>query len=556
MRRALAMLCLVGCSKGGGSSRAARAALEAPEKPASIEVTQAVDAAVLALVPPESGLPSEARAVRDLYANETDHLVWFNNTTARPVLDSLLATLRDAGRHGLDPEDYDATSLTAQRQLIDSAGTPSTLAALDVGATWSALRFLRALGAGRVDPRSQDYRVDAPRRELDYAALVDSVRRTGGLGAAVASVVPDYPEYRLLVDALATYRAKASAGALPAVPAVGRSGKVEMGDSTWAGLPALRARLRGLGDLDGDLDSLGVYDSLTVAAVQRFQARHGLNPDGVIGGGTIAALNVGLADRVTQLELAMERLRWFPEMGDSRAVVVNLPFYELAAYEHAHAEPAFGMRVVIGEKGRHATPVFADSIAYLIFRPYWQIPATLAARELVDPALADSTYLASNQYEIIPSHSDDATPLPPTPERLESVREGKLFLRQRPGPLNSLGRVKFLFPNKDDIYLHDSPARSLFGRDRRAFSHGCVRVDEPARLAAWLLDDQPKWTSDKIQESMAGAKPVTAGLKHKVPVVLWYATATVDGDGTVRFAEDPYGYDARLIKALKLGKVS
>lgn len=553
MRRACLLVCLVGCSKGGGSSRAA---LEAPETPASIEVTQAVDAAVSALVPTDTVASAEAREVRELYAKETDQLVWFTNTTPRPVLDSLLATLRDAGRHGLDPEEYDAESLTAQRQAIDSAGTPSTLAALDVGASRSALRFLRALGAGRVDPRSQDYRFDAPRRALDYAALVDSARRAGSLSGVIATVAPDYPEYRLLVAALAAYRGMAEVAESATVPAAGRSGKVEPGDSAWPGLPALRARLQRFGDLGDGADSTLNYDSRTVAAVRRFQGRHGLNPDGVLGGGTIAALNVGLADRVRQLEFAMERLRWFPEMGDSRAVVVNLPFYELAAYEHAHGEPTFGMRVVIGQKGEHATPIFADSISYLIFRPYWQIPTTLAARELIDPALADSTYMAANQYEIVPSHSDDAAALPPTPERLEAVRAGKLFLRQRPGPLNSLGRVKFLFPNKDDIYLHDSPARSLFGRDRRAFSHGCVRIDEPARLAAWLLDDQPKWTPAKIQESMTGAKPVTAGLKHKVPVVLWYATATVDGDGTVRFAEDPYGYDARLAKALKLGKVS
>jgi len=550
MRRAFLVACLLGCSRGGENSPAARAALEAPEKPASIEVRQAVDAAVAALVPTDTAAVPEAREMRTLYAHETDQLVWFTNMTPRPVLDSLLTALRDARQHGLDPADYDAESLTAQRRALDSVQTPTAFATLDVGASRSALRFLRALGAGRVDPRSQDYRFDAPRRARDYAALVDSARAAGGFGGVIASVVPDYPEYRLLVTALARYRGMADTGSLPVVPAAGRSGKVTPGDSTWPGLTALRHRLRTFGDLGGGTDSLGSYDSLTVAAVRRFQARHGLNADGILGGGTIAALNVGMAVRVRQLELAMERLRWFPEMGDSRAVVVNLPFYELAAYEHAHAEPTFGMRVVIGQQGEHATPIFADSISYLVFRPYWQIPATLAARELVDTALVDSTYLAANQYEIVPSHSDSATPLPPTPERLEAVRAGTLFLRQRPGPLNSLGRVKFLFPNKDDIYLHDSPAKSLFGRDRRAFSHGCVRVDEPARLAAWLLDDQPKWTPEKIQDAMMGDKPTTAGLKRKVPVVLWYVTATVDGDGTVRFADDPYGLDARLVKAL------
>lgn len=550
MRRTLLLIGLLGCGSGGDAPAELRDALEAPERPATQALHQAVDAAVTALVPADAAGATERTAVRGLYAAETDQLIWFTNTTPRPVLDSLLMALGRAGQHGLDPAHYDAAALSRQRRQIDSVQTPASLASLDVGATRSALRFLRALGAGRIDPRSQGFRFDPPGRSRDYAALLDSARRAGTLTPAIASVVPDYPEYRLLVAALARYRGLAEEGGLPAVPPVGASGTVVPGDSAWPGLAPLRARLRLLGDLGTGADSVLRYDSMTVAAVRRFQARHGLNPDGVIGGGTITALNVSLVERVRQLEFAMERLRWFPGLGHSRAVVVNLPFYELRAYADAHGEPSFGMRVVIGEVGRHATPIFADSISYLVFRPYWHIPASLAARELVDPALADSTYLASNQYEIVPSHADAALPLPPTPERLDSVRAGTLFLRQRPGPLNSLGRVKFLFPNADDIYLHDSPARSLFGRDRRALSHGCVRVDEPTRLAAWLLDDQPAWTADSIRAAMAGEVPVEAALTRKVPVVLWYATATVDGDGTVRFAGDPYGHDAQLAEAL------
>lgn len=539
-------LLLAGCAGGGGLSRL----LSEEERPATTDLARAVD---LALASPSAGdsLPvGEADALLELYHRETDRLLWFRNTTPRPALDSLLAILGDAAAFGLDAPDFHHTELRRQREALDSSKSDSALVALDVLASQSAVRFLAAIATGQVAPRAQGFRIAPPRRGIDFVALIDSARRDHGMRGAVRLAEPDDPEYRRLQSALSRYREIAREGELPALPTLRPNVRITPGDSAWLGLAALRVRLQAFGDLAAGHSPVDRYDSTTAAAVRRFQTRHGIDADGIIGATTIGAMNVSAESRAQQLALALERRRWFPVMGGGRAVVVNLPFYELAAFTHPDSAPSFEMRVVIGQRGDHATPVFADSISYLVFRPYWHIPTSLAARELVDSALADTTYLSSHDFEIVQSHLDSATARTPSAARLDSVRRGSLYLRQRPGPLNSLGRVKFLFPNSDDIYLHDSPARVLFRRDRRALSHGCVRVDDPARLAAWLLGDQAAWTAAKIREAMDGAAPVTVRLTRKVPVVLWYATATVDVDGTVRFAEDPYGLDLRLRRAL------
>lgn len=546
----LACVALAGLLSGCGTGDSGNAAPPV-EQPASAELSAAVDRALTAAGSEGHDSATVAR-LRAVYRDEVDGLVWFTNAVPRPALDSLLAVLDGAAAQGLDPERFGRSRLRQARQQLDRAGgaTPVHLATLDVAASTSALGLLRALASGQVDPRAMGFAFDPPGRDIDVVALMVHGRDAGSFRAVVDSVLPRLPVYHRLVAALATYRSLAHRmPTLPPVPGLTAGQRVTVGDQ-WPGVPALRVRLVAWGDLAAD-SSAGVgYDSLTARAVRRFQARHGLAADGVIGAGTLAELNVPIDERITQLELALERSRWFPRLPPGRAVVVKLPFYELDAYEDIQQAPVFSMRVVIGERGMHATPIFADSIAELVFRPYWNIPATLAAREIVDTAKTDSTYLGANQYEIIRRYSDSAQALPVTPERLDSVKAGTLFLRQRPGPLNSLGRVKFLFPNKDDIYLHDSPARSLFARDRRAFSHGCVRVDQPLELAAWLLEDQPTWTRAKITTAMVAATPSSVRLGHKVPVVLYYATATVDPDGTVRFADDPYGLDAVLRRAL------
>lgn len=519
--------------------------------PPAAAVSQAIAAAIGTAEPVTAG-DSTTAELRVLYRDSEHSLIWFDRAMPRPVLDSLFDALEHADRHGLDPSSYDVAKLRrAQRELDTlSAPTAGQLADLDVGASRGALRYLRAVSVGRVSPEGQGYKLVPAQSGLDYPALVRSASERGRFGTVVDSVEPQYPVYRRLETALARYRGLAARGDGDSVVIAGD--RLNEGDTSTV-VPALARRLMLTGDLTST-DSVGsIYDSAIVAGVKRFQARHSLAADGVIGSGTLAELNTPIADRVEQLELALERLRWFPRVAPGRMVMVNIPFFELHAYDQTLSDPLFEMEVVVGKTGRdgrYQTPIFADSIRYLVFRPFWFVPESIAVNEIIPEARKDSTYLTNHSYEIVPKWSDSVAALEPTPERFDSVDAGELYIRQRPGPINSLGRVKFLFPNSGDIYLHDTPERNLFRNPRRSFSHGCVRISRPAEMAVWLLDNERKWSMKAVEKAMAADHPETVALPHKVPIVLFYMTATVDPDGTVRFADDPYGYDAKLAAAL------
>ena len=287
--------------------------------------------------------------------------------------------------------------------------------------------------------------------------------------------------------------------------------------------------------------------------VKRFQDRHGLEPDGVIGKGTVATLNVPFTRRVRQIELGLERLRWMPDLHNSRFIVVNIPTFQLWAWDSLTADgaPTLSMNVVVGASLKTMTPVMQEELAYLVFRPYWNVPRSITVGEVLPKLRRDPGYLTLNNMELVAGGGDDASPLTATPANLERLTKGQLRVRQRPGPKNSLGLVKFIFPNDQAIYLHDTPATELFSRARRDFSHGCVRVERPVDLAAWVLRERPEWTRDRIVEAMQKGKSQTVTLPHHIPVFLFYTTAISSPDGTVRFAEDIYGRDARLFKALE-----
>jgi murein L,D-transpeptidase YcbB/YkuD len=361
------------------------------------------------------------------------------------------------------------------------------------------------------------------------------------------------------VKALADYRALAAAEppAVPSLPA-GRK-KVEPG-RPWAGAPTLAERLRAFGDLPADApvpgsapDGTPLYGGALVEAAKRFQGRHALEPDGVIGAGTIEALNVPAATRVRQIELALERERWLPEMRREPHVFVNVPLFRLWAYDPDRPDEPLRMNVVVGKTLGHKTPIFVEQMEYVIFRPYWSPPPSIIRGEIVPKARRDPAYLDKQNMEMVASGDENAPALPPTPENLDKVVSGKLFIRQKPGEKNSLGLAKFIFPNSENVYMHGTPAQSLFSRARRDFSHGCIRLEDPARLAEWVLRHNPEWTRERIDAAMKGTRPTQVNLKSKLAVFLFYDTAYVDSKGVVHFADDYYGHDAQLEKALSHG---
>jgi murein L,D-transpeptidase YcbB/YkuD len=500
-------------------------------------------------------------SLRDLYAAEPDGLFWFDGASPHAAIAGALETVAGADRQGLNPADYDAAMLATKWKAL-TTGTPpkdEDRALFDAALSACSMRLLSSVHEGRVDPRLVGFDYDVSSKKLDRAAALRAARDSGGLAAAVAAAEPQFPVYRRLVKALGDYRAIAASepATVPALPAGER--KVAPG-KPWSGASALAARLRAFRDLPPDAplptaaaDGTPVYAGALVDAVKRFQSRHALEPDGVLGSGTIEVLNVPAATRVKQIELALERERWLPETRREPHVFVNVPLFRLWAFDPDRPDEPLRMNVVVGKTLGHKTPIFVEQMEYVIFRPYWSPPPSIIRKEIVPRARADTSYLDRQNMEIVASGDESAPALPPIPENLDKVLAGKLFIRQKPGEKNSLGLAKFIFPNAENVYMHGTPAQALFARARRDFSHGCIRLEDPARLAAWVLRDDPEWTPERIDAAMHGERPTQVNLKKKLDVFLFYDTAYVDSKGAAYFADDYYGHDARLAKALAHG---
>ena len=475
---------------------------------------------------------------------------------ARDVLD----VLADSARRGLEPEDYDVTWLEARWRELQSGGAPAEedLGRFDAGLTLALLRQISDVHIGRITPSRVQIGLDPAPKKYDLVALVRQAVEQDRIRATVEEAEPQLAVYRRMKEALAFYRGLAGAE-LPEVPA---ASTVRPGDA-FAGLPALRARLAAFGDLQAAATAGGaaeepasvyegsVYEGEIVDAVRRFQERHGLAADGVLGKATLAALAVPPAKRLRQIEIALERLRWVPDLGDGPLIAVNIPAFQLWAFDSLATtpSPALTMRVVVGKSFDSRTPVFLESMEYVVFRPYWNVPPSIVRGELLPALRRDPDALAKRDMEIVRG-SGDATALAPTPDNVAQLAKGALKVRQRPGPRNALGLAKFIFPNTDNVYLHGTPAQSAFARARRDLSHGCVRLEDPAAIARFVLQDQSAWTPERIRAAMAGEKPQQVNLQRKIPVLLFYSTALVDLDGRVLFYEDIYGHDARLEREL------
>ena len=504
-----------------------------------------------------SAIPDVAPALTTIYGTEPDRLIWFDGGRPVAALARTLAALAAAGDHGLSAADYDAAPLHDQWTRLTS-GTLSVpeRTLFDVAVSVSAARMLKAVHLGRVDPATMLWGYDVAAKPFDLLARFRQARESG-LAATLDALEPPVEHYKRARATLALYRALAAAGEPAPVPAVPRGSKVEPG-TPWTGVPALAARLRAFGDLPAgaELDTSGDATLLAgalVDALKRFQRRHGLDADGVIGPGTVRALNVSLAARTRQIELSMERMRWLPTLSERPNVFVNVALFRLWATDPVSGAEPLRMDVVVGESLDHRTPLFVEQMEYVIFRPYWNPPRGITVKEIVPKAQRDPNYFAKEDLEIVASGADNAPALPPTPENLGKVVAGRLFIRQKPGPRNSLGLAKFIFPNAEDVYMHGTPAQSLFARARRDFSHGCIRLEDPARFAEWVLREQPEWTRARIDAAMQGERPTRVNLKEKLTVVIFYATVHVNSESVVFFVDDIYGHDRALDAALAQG---
>jgi murein L,D-transpeptidase YcbB/YkuD len=325
---------------------------------------------------------------------------------------------------------------------------------------------------------------------------------------------------------------------------------------TYAGVPRLARFLRLVGDLSPNAtlpaDSQ-TYDAALVEAVKHFQRRHGLKDDGRLGADTLKQLNVPLSDRVRQLQFALERWRWLPPEFSAPPIVVNIPDFHLRALDEKN-NVVLDMRVVVGKALPTQTPVFSRDMTYVVLRPYWNVPPSILRSEIVRNIQRDRNYIANKRYEVTTRDGTVVTSGVISDEVLADLKAGKLAVRQKPGPANALGLVKLMFPNEFNVYLHSTPAPELFSRTRRDFSHGCIRVEKPAELAAWALRNNSGWDVSRVKQSMdQGKDNVTVTLNRRVPVFIVYATALAYENGEVHFYNDLYGHDARLAQALAKG---
>lgn len=461
--------------------------------------------------------------VDGFYRARRDELAWSAGGKATAQAVAVARVLAAADAKGVDPLDYDGDRWSARVAAL--SGDAEALARFDVGLTTSLMRYISDLHIGRISPKRADVFLTIGHK-YDLPALVGSLVQAKDIAAELEKVEPPYAGYRRTRDALVRYRALV-ARPFPPLPEVR---KLAPGDS-WVAAPQLAARLHLLGDLASPRHRGTRYDAPLAAAVKRFQARHGLEPDGVIGAGTLAALNTPPAQRVRQMQLALIRWRWLPSGFEVPPIVVNIPEFRLRAFD-GKQRPELEMRVVVGSafKGTE-TPVFADTMETVVFRPYWNVPASIQRKELEPKARRDAGYLRRNGYERVGNR-----------------------IRQKPGANNALGNVKFLFPNSASIYLHDTQAKTLFSKSRRDFSHGCIRVEDPVALAEWILRGDPKWTRESIERAMkSGPGNQSVRVPRPVPVLLVYATAVVTADGTVHFFDDIYGLDDSLEDALEAG---
>jgi L,D-transpeptidase YcbB len=483
---------------------------------------------------------------KQFYQKRGDAPAWIEDGRPRRQMNELLAALQSVDRDGLDPALYGAAALNARtveagHGLLGGSGLDEEESAdLDVWMTYLYLQFASDLADGVAGPSHADPHWQIRSEPTDPLMLLERALEENRVGKSLEDLVPRHPQYIALRSALARYREIAGNGGWPTLPS---QLKLKPGQDN-AAVPLVAKRLAVTGDYTGSIDERNtIYGDELQEAVKHFQRRHGLEPDGVVGASAVAQMNVPVEERIGQIALNLERWRWLPRALGDRFVLVNIPEFRLEVWDHDRVPLA--MRVIVGKKDT-PTPIFTDDMTHLVFAPYWNVPADIVQKETVPTVLRDPEFLNRTNMEVL-----DKSGTPVDPSAIDLEHPAGYRFRQRPGASNSLGLVKFMFPNQFNVYLHDTPADSLFARAARSLSHGCVRLEEPAKLAQYVLADQPDWTPERIDEAMHAGHEHTVRLARPLRVYLGYWTARVSDDGLLQFRHDVYGIDARQTAVLK-----
>jgi L,D-transpeptidase YcbB len=460
----------------------------------------------------------------------------------------LIGILQQAGNKGLDSKDYDGERWAARVKALTetSSKDENALVNFDLAMTVSGMRYSSDLHLGKVDPRTLHTDFEPERNEYDLCDfLLKRVAVGDNLSELFAKIEPPYPGYQRTLLALQRYMKLAADEKPDPLPEVVKP--VSPGQA-YAGMAQLTERLKYVGDLPTDATPAAdpnLYQGDVVEAVKRFQALHGLDPQGKLGPQTITELNRPLSYRVEQLRLTLERWRWLPHNFPQPPILVNIPEFLLRAY-NADGKMAISMPVVVGRALRTETPVMEEDMKYVVFWPYWNVPPSILRNEIIPKITKDRGYIQKNDFEVATYSGQVVTDGIISDDVLAQLRAGKLMVRQKPGPKNALGLIKFIFPNSNNVYLHSTPSQAAFGESRRDFSHGCVRVKQPATLAEWVLRNNPGWNRERVDAAFKAGKEQQVNLTNQIPVLIVYGTAVAPEDGKIYFFDDIYGHDKRL----------
>lgn len=481
--------------------------------------------------------PLDLASLRSFYSRRDDRPAWLGSEAADARAKVVLAALETADRDGLEPADYHAAALAKRAAPAGAAAA----AERELLITDAFLHYARDLRLGRLPPAKADVDVALPEQRFDARAALEAALAEGSLAALLADLAPPYPGYARLKAALPRYRGFLAAGGWPAVP----SGPELALAGDDPRLAILRARLA-VEDEGLAAGSEGAPKGALEAAVRRFQARNGLEVDGRIGAQTLAMLNVSAAERVSQIAANMERWRWLPRELEERRVAVNTADGALEAIDRGM--PILVSKVVVGDE-KHQSPILRARIVSVTVNPPWNVPYSIARKEILPKLKKDASYLFDENIVILNGAEDD-----PFGQKVNwraiSAQRFPYRLQQLPGPENSLGGIKLEMPNPFDVYLHDTPAKRLFARARRNYSHGCIRVEQALALASLALTGDPERAVADLEEKIAAGETRHLAVRKPLPVYLLYWTALADADGTVAFRADVYGRDRRLAAAL------
>ena len=474
---------------------------------------------------------------------------------AREMIDILL----HADQEGLNSEDYDGPKWAQRLALLDGTHTPADVARFDAALTINTMRYASAIRIGRINPKHFKFGLDIEHKRLDLPQFVSDVAtRSPDIKGEFVEVEPPFAGYKRLRQALLKYEDLASKddGEKLPMPANPVMNTVYVGGE-YDGIPRLTRLLKLVGDLPEDAvvpAASKLFQGPLVDAVKRFQKRHGLRASGNLSQETVEAMNVPLSARVEQIRLTLERYRWLRYTFSQPPIVVNLPEYRLYAFERGGGI-GLTMNVNVGDAYDFQTPVFESLIRYLVFRPYWNVPPRILRDEVVTDIEEDRNYIKDNDMEVTTPAGQIVATGTISDSVLGQLRAGKLTVRQKPGPENALGLLKVIFPNEHHVYLHDTPESvDMFSESQRALSHGCIHLQHPAELAAWLLRDKSGWNPERVEQAMhEGRDNFTVNLTVPVPILIVYGTAIVEENGDVLFYRDIYGHDESLETALAKG---